>query len=176
MSPSDDPRAAPRPAGDPAWGAYGGAVLEFPSAEPPVRLDLRLTLPASVAARLAGHVGAARFGIVTPANPAGAVLAPAANAARLTAFAADLVAAALPAVPADGCDPATPHREAGFAIVAPAPTIRALAARWQQTAFYWFDGRVMWLVPTHPAYRAVPLPADPATLPRVARNPVAGTP
>ncbi|MCU0618312.1 MAG: DUF3293 domain-containing protein [Gemmatimonadaceae bacterium] len=171
MSPSDDPHRAPPPAADPAWWAYGDTMLVFPTAATPLGVDLRHPLPAVVPARLQAHVGGSRFGVVTPADPAGQPLDAAANASRLAAFAAELHAAGLPAVPADGCDPAATHREPGFAVVAPQPTVRALAARWGQTAFYWFDGDRVWLVPTHPAYPALPLPTTAAALAAVARNP-----
>jgi hypothetical protein len=66
--------------------------------------------------------------------------------------------AGIPNVPAAGASPDGAHREEGFAIWVSRERTRELAARYEQTAFFWFDGRDFWVVPTAAGVSAIRLP------------------
>jgi hypothetical protein len=61
--------------------------------------------------------------------------------------------------PVTGASPDGVHREEGFAVWVSRDRARDLAARYEQTAFFWFDGQEFWVVPTSVDFPAVRLPA-----------------
>jgi hypothetical protein len=154
-----DPNDAPPPATDPAWPAYGDTILEFAHAGARVRVDLREAVTRRTRDALVSLVGSHAFGVVTPENPGGRTLAARENAERVEALGSELVRAQLAAVRADGHGASSDHVERGYAIAAELSQVRLIAARNEQTAFYWFDGERMWLVPTRETEPSVPLPA-----------------
>lgn len=151
-------RSAPPPATDPAWTAYGDTILELVDGDVRVQVDLRRRLAPGVRELLTALSGGRHFGVVTPENPGGRTLDDAENAARVQALAAELATAGVRAIRADGHGASSDHVEHGFAIVADRETVRSIAGRTEQTAFYWFDGERMWLVPTRPEEAPVALP------------------
>lgn len=157
-------RIAPPPATDPAWPAYGDTILALGHGDVRVEVDLRRTLAPGVRTAMRALVGAPTFGVVTPANPGGRTLDAAENAARLEALGEALAREGIACVRADGHGASSDHVEHGFAIVADREAVRAIAGRTEQTAFYWFDGTRMWLVPTRPEEAPVALPTTPDAL------------
>ncbi|HET9064782.1 MAG TPA: DUF3293 domain-containing protein [Gemmatimonadales bacterium] len=131
-----------RPEDDPSWASYARTILEFRGTEP-VRVDLARPIgPRAQAAFLAAGLPGC-FGLVTPENPRGTRADPEANARRWHQF-----RQALPgtAVPVDGLDPDSAHRERGVGLGWPRSRVLALARQWEQSAIYWFDGHAMWVI------------------------------
>lgn len=157
-------RNAPALASDPAWTAYGDTILVMGNDDILARVDLRRRLTTGMRDLLVTMAGGERFGIVTPHDPGGRTLDDAENAARVRALRDELEREGLPYFRADGQNESGSHVERGFAIVADRETIRGIAGRTEQTAFYWFDGERMWLVPTRPDEAAVALPTTPDAL------------
>lgn len=62
-------------------------------------------------------------------------------------------------MPVAGASPDGAHREEGLAVWVSRNRARELAARYEQTAFFCFDGREFWVVPVAAAVPAVRLPA-----------------
>jgi hypothetical protein len=100
------------------------------------------------------------FGVVTAANPLGRRLLDVENARRHTELEAELVAGGSCFRPADGVSPDGRHREPGFAVWLPESGVRNLAERFEQTAFFYFDGTEFWLVTTNGTRNPVRLPAS----------------
>jgi hypothetical protein len=157
-------RCAPPPATDPAWTAYGDTILELRAGDMAVRVDLRRRLAPGVRDALVTLCGGRTFGVVTPENPGGRTLDDVENAARVRALGDELARAGLQAIRADGHGASSDHVEHGFAVVTDEETLRGIAGRTEQTAFYWFDGDRMWLVPTRPDEAPVALPTTPDAL------------
>jgi hypothetical protein len=131
-----------RPEDDPGWAAYAETVLAFDLPGAP-RVDLALPLDARALAlfRLAGLPGT--FGLVTPENPRGLTASTAENDARWNRFRDGPAARG---VRVDGWDPAGTRRERGVALPWSCAALLALARQWDQSAIYWCDGTVMWVL------------------------------
>ena len=99
----------------------------------------------------------APFGVLTACNPLGRLISSEDNQARDQALAAHLHRAGWASVRATGRSPGGQHREPGFAVPASQAELLRIAETFEQTAIFWFDGRVFWLVPVRG--NPVPLPA-----------------
>lgn len=134
-----------RPDEDPGWESYGETILRVHSVTP---FEVDLAAPISTAHReafrAAGLPGS--FGLLTPENPRGRDLTPAENAARLRRFHDELVLEGHHPIPVDGLSPDRRRVEHGAALDLPRKRVVALAARWEQSAIYWFDGEAMWVI------------------------------
>ena len=139
-----------------SWGRYADTLLLFPTAG--LRVDLRLPLAAELPRRFAELGLGGSFAVVTACNPLGSPLDAAANR-RLTAVFDHLVRERYPgAIRANGGSPDGSHEEAGWAIAAPLPELRRLAAEFLQHAIFWFDGERFVIVPVLAADPPLPLP------------------
>jgi hypothetical protein len=139
---------------DPSWPHYFETILEMRDGERLIRVDLRKELSAGMRDELRGLSDSPTFGVVTAANPLGSGLSYSANARRSDELGADLAAVRVPCLSADGASPDGAHREEGFAVWSASDYLRDLAEKFEQTAFFWFDGTSFWLVAT----RGVPAP------------------
>lgn len=144
---------------DPNWPAYKETVLEFRSPEP-FRVWLAEPVVPADRKQLMALVPAGRFAVVTPFNPHGRTIPRAENDARVRQEQAELAGLGLRHLRVDGLAPDGSHCEEGYAIEISCDEARALAARWGQSAFFWFDGTAFWLVPAAVDAEAVRLPAD----------------
>jgi hypothetical protein len=89
------------------------------------------------------------FAVITPCNPHGRDVAAATNDALLASARDELLAAGYAGVRGDGRSTDGAHRENGFAIAMPRDAANALAMRWNQQAFWWIDGRLVWVCGAH---------------------------
>lgn len=145
---------------DEKWRAYHGTVLEA-GGDPPMKVDLRRCDPAALdalAAWLRAADVAPPVAILTAENPHGrnAEDAPtpeqeeqreARNDERHARLLAGLGEAAVPWTRIDGMAPDGDYRERCVAVRMDREAAAALARRLGQLAFFWFDGRRMWLEP-----------------------------
>jgi hypothetical protein len=148
------------PDGDPSWGSYPDTVLEIRDCRRLLRVDLRENLSDELRSDLRCLCGSSEFGIVTAANPLGRRLLDVENARRHAELGAELVAGGSCFRPADGVSHDGRHREPGFAVCLPEGGVRNLAERFEQTAFFYFDGTEFWLVTTNGTRNPVRLPAS----------------
>lgn len=139
--------------------ASAGAILELGPGNG-LRVDLRRTVSPEARAGLHALGLTGPFAIVTPCNPRGEPVGDAANAARWEGLRRELLAEAIPAIPADGVSPDGTHREPGFAVPLGRGAAVALAIRWDQLALYWFDGEAFWVLPALASHPPLRLPAD----------------
>lgn len=155
---------------DPSWSQYPCTVLEIhqgsgavasKGGEPGVlEVDLRAEVGAETIAAL-GQLGLGeRWAVVTAYNPHGRTRESEGNDARHAKLVEAVQASGVPFLRADGRSPDASHREVGLAVALPQPEAVALAARFGQSAIFWFDGRSFWLVPAG-------APAEPVRLPVV---------
>lgn len=142
---------------DAKWAAYRCTVLELPG-ERPLRVDLRRPLPAGLGARFEAAGVAPPVAILTAENPGGEnsedapterqeARAEERNAHRMATLLEELRAAGLPHARVDGVSPDGDYREHCVAVPLGREEGRALARRLRQLAFFWFDGREIWLEP-----------------------------
>lgn len=149
--------AAMPPDGDPSWSHYSETVLHFGSPLD-IAVDLRSPLSARVREQLANLGASNEFAVVTAFNPHGVDVTDEENVRRHSALRDELESAGIPNVPAAGASPDGVHREEGFAIWVSRDRARDLAARYEQSAFFWFDGREFWVVPVAAGVSSVRLP------------------
>jgi hypothetical protein len=105
-------------------------------------------LPARVLDQLGNLEAVSEFAVVTAFNPYGVNVADEENLRRHSTLRNELESAGVPSIPAAGMSPDGAHREEGYAIWISRDLARDLAARYEQTAFFWFDGQEFWVVPT----------------------------
>ena len=144
---------------DEKWQAYHGTVLELADDERPcLRIDLRKPDVRALAERLAALGLEPPVAILTAENPFGANAedAPSArqearqevrNDDRHETLLAELREAGVPFTRVDGVAPDGDYRERCVALPLGREDGRALARRLGQLAFFWFDGRRIWLQP-----------------------------
>jgi hypothetical protein len=146
-----------RPSDDPAWREYPNTVLRFREAG--FAIDLRRPLDDRALALVAGLGLREPWCVVTAANPRGQPTSDVENGARLAALADAIDRLACgPRHRCDGGDPFDRHSEPGFAFPADVETARAIARRFEQSAFFaclrgrcWIEGALVETLP-------IPLP------------------
>lgn len=140
------------------WGPYPDTVLHFPQAD--LRVDLRRPVPADVRQSLRWLGLPGPFAVITASNPRGVRLEESVNRPLAAALAAVVRLRYPDAVPVNGGAPEGGHVEPGWAVSAPLPDARRLAADFLQDALFWFDGtsfRIEPVLGTGPAI-SLPLP------------------
>lgn len=151
------------PQPDPSWRQYPCTVLEIyrspDGAEgvPWLEVDLREPLQRSAVDALASLGLGRTWAVVTAYNPHGEPRDEG-NAARHARLTEAVERIGAPFARVDGRSPDASHREVGLAIALPQPEAVALAARFGQSAIFWFDGEAFWLVPAAAAAGPVRLP------------------
>ena len=146
---------------DPSWSQYPCTVLEV-YADPLIEVDLRQPLTAEAAQRLTRLGLGEKWSVVTAYNPHGRDHDEAGNVARHRRLEETVRRIGAPFLRADGRSPDASHREAGLAIGVPQPEAVALAARFGQSAIFWFDGEAFWIVSAAAPAGPVKLPLDSA--------------
>lgn len=149
--------AAVPPGDDPRWSHYPETVLHF-GGPLDSAVDLRSPLSARVRKQLSSLGASSEFAVVTAFNPHGVDVTDEENVRRHSALCDELEAADIPSVTAAGASPDGAHLEEGFAIWVSRDRARDLATRYEQSAFFWFDGREFWVVPIDAGVPAARLP------------------
>ena len=142
---------------DPSWSQYPCTVLEV-HADRLIEVDLRQTVSPALAGHLRNLGLGSRWSVVTAYNPHGRDHDEDGNLARHRRLEETVRQRGFPFLRADGRSPDASHREIGLAIGIPQPEAISLAARFGQSAIFWFDGDAFWLV-------SAAAPAGPARLP-----------
>ena len=144
---------------DEKWDAYHDTVLEFvDDVRPPLRVDLRRPDFEALADRLHALGIATPVAILTAENPCGtnAEDAPspgqeerraARNDALHQRLTAELRRLGIVFARVDGVSPDGAYRERCVAVSLAREVAAALARRFDQLAFFWYDGRAIWLEP-----------------------------
>jgi hypothetical protein len=146
---------------DPSWAQYPCTVLEIHRAEAGaamMEVDLRVPISDSTARELRELGLGPRWAVITAYNPHGQNRDPGGNAARHAKLEAALRESGKAFLRADGRSPDASHREIGLAVGLPQPDAAALAARFGQSAIFWFDGEAFWLVSAAAAAEPIRLP------------------
>ena len=134
-----------RPADDPSWSHYTETILElFDDAS--IVLDLRLPILAEQRQRIEASPVGTRFAVVTAYNPHGVPSDPEANRDRDRRLVERLDGLGMPWVRATGRSLDGQHREPGVAAPLSVDDARALAIEFRQSAFFWYDEGVVWLM------------------------------
>jgi len=131
--------ARPTLPSDPRWDAYPATVIEI-GEQPALNIDLRRRLGAELRLTL-GRLGlGASFAIVTACNPCGRELSAEENARRSRRLREHVAAAQIVSLRADGVSPDGTHREQGLALAIDRTAAIEIAALYEQSAIFWFDG------------------------------------
>ncbi|CAN5519287.1 hypothetical protein BH09GEM1_BH09GEM1_24930 [soil metagenome] len=139
----DRPRITP--AEDPSWDHYAHTILEL-FADRSLELDLSQPVPPDALARLDEQGIGPEFAILTACNPYGRAMDDLWNQRLTQVLRLEVATGERTWVPADGVSRDKTHREAGVAVTMPKADARLLATRFGQSAFFWFDGVVMWII------------------------------
>lgn len=134
-----------KPVQDPSWSHYGDTLIELFD-DGSVVLDVREPIPQHKRQVLAASVLGRQFAVLTAFNPHGRDHTAADNEERDRRLRADLTARGLTWVCADGWSPDRSHREPGVAVVVDRTTAQQIAREYEQSAIYWYDDGVIWLV------------------------------
>jgi hypothetical protein len=124
-----------------------------------IAVDLRFPISAHVRDQLLALELSGGFAIVTAFNPYGVDVADQENRRRHAALQDELDSAGVRHAPVTGASPDGMHCEEGCAVWMSCEGARNLAARYDQTAFFWFDEQDFWVVPTVVDVPPVRLPA-----------------
>ncbi len=134
-----------RPEDDPGWSKYGDTLIEFFD-DGSLVLDLRKPIPERHRRVLAESTLGEQFAIMTAFNPHGRDHSAEDNARRDRQLRTALSEMGVPWVCADGWSPDRTHREPGVAVVLDQAAAQQLARDYGQSAIYWYDHGVVWLV------------------------------
>jgi len=146
---------------DPSWNFYSQTLLEFHLPDI-LTVDLRRQVSVRTKKAFVGAGLSHPFAVLTACNPRGCSIDASANAGKTADLEQDLRVRGAVALPADGVSPDGKHREPGFAVGMSLDEATRLARRYDQSAFFWFDGERFWIMPalvrTDPIYlpKAVP--------------------
>ena len=152
---------------------YATTVLEFEGSNS-ARIDLRQRVGEADLRLLASHRLVPPFAVLTAYNPHGDVSPQleADNARMQATMEYELQESGFRGVRVDGCSPDRTHCEASVAVRMTEEKAREWAIRYEQDAFFWFDGTRFWIVGALEPFGRVSLPLDEgsnadATVPRV---------
>lgn len=145
------------PESDPSWHHYRNTVLEI-FTEPPITLDLRKPIPPDAFSRFCKAGIGPQFAVITACNPHGRASSEEENRQRTAEMRAYLEQRGDVWVRADGVSPDGLHREEGAAIGMRQWDAPLLARHFEQSAFFWYDGEIVWLHGALVKAPPVPLP------------------
>jgi hypothetical protein len=148
-----------RPEEDPSWLAYPETVLELHGSRT-VRIDLRETPSLAVLDEIRAIGLAEPFAVVTAWDPCGMTADASHNEradARLRAILDD---SGLRWIRADGVSVDGSHRERGVAVATTVGHAGELARTFRQSAIFWFEDGVFWLMPGLVRAEPLRLPAE----------------
>ena len=130
---------------DPSWRHYPNTILEI-YLEPMITLDLRSPIPHGAYARFCEVGLGPEFAVVTVCNPRGRKVDEQENRHRTDEVRILLEQRGYVWVRADGVSPDGLHREEGAAIAMGQDEARLLSVRYEQSAYFWYDGEAVWLI------------------------------
>jgi hypothetical protein len=146
--------ARPDPSSVPAdWPHYLETVLHF--GEPAVWSVPVRRFAVEAAKKPAGLDVDGSFAVITAFHPHPWRLDPEENLARHRQLRVELSRRGLHAIPCAGSSKDGSHREDGFAIACPRVIAAAIARRFGQAAFYWWDGADLWIDPALSGFTAM---------------------
>lgn len=131
------------------WSQYPETILEI-YRDGWLGIDLRVPLSRPLLGELSGLGLGSTFAVITAANPGKARLSEEENHRRVEALDTQAASLGFRFLRADGVSPDGNHRERGIAIALDKPRALALAASWDQSALFWFDGERVWILGTAP--------------------------
>lgn len=149
-----------KPGQDPSWEFYAETILVLRLRSGSLSIDLRRPVAPAQRQRLEESDLPREFGVVTASNPVGGRLSAAENDDRRRQLHAEILQEGWRCIPADGVSPGEEHRERGFAIACSREAARELAQRFDQSAFFWFDGDAFWIVGALVATDPIRLPLE----------------
>ena len=144
---------------DPSWKFYTETLLEFLLPDSFI-VDLRQEVTTQEKAEFVRVGLKHRFAVLTACNPRDCSTDDRRNARRTAKLERDLRVGDVVVLPADGISPEGRHREPGFAVGLAIDRATGIARRYDQSAFFWFDGKRFWIMP-------VLVQAKPIALPRL---------
>lgn len=139
------------------WETYPNTILEFSGVQQ-LAIDLRRPILSDSQRALKAIGFAKSFAVLTACNPLERPASDEDNKRWTDELEKELRALGIRVTKADGVSPDGKHREAGYALGIPMETAKALARKYGQAAFFWFDGEHFWIVPAL-------VQADPIRLP-----------
>jgi len=142
---------------DPSWLQYPNTILEIHTPTP-FAIDLRQRLSFDAREHLRINSLDAPFAIITAYNPRGHRHSDVDNTRLAGQFETQLQQRGLRVVRVDGVSPDRTHRESGIAVKLTREDATALAAHYQQSAFFWFDGDAFCVMPALVHTDPIPLP------------------
>lgn len=134
-----------KPVQDPSWSHYGDTLIEL-FEDGSLVLDLRKPIPQHKQQALAASVLGSEFAILTAFNPHGRDHSEAENEERAGRLRAELTSRGLTWACADGWSPDRSHREPGVAVVVDRVSAQQIGRAYEQSAIYWYEKGVVWLV------------------------------
>jgi hypothetical protein len=148
-----------REAPDPSLKHCPQTILELFDEASTYTIDLRRPVGSDEAATLQRLGLLPRFAVLTAGNPLGHQLDPVENDSRRRNLLETLIQKGLYFVPANGVSPDRLHCEEGFGVRCSKTHAVAFARRFQQTAFFWFDGSSFHIVGGMARLAPIVLPA-----------------
>ncbi len=131
---------------DPSWKLYTETLLRFRLHESFI-VDLRQQVMSRQKVAFVRAGLRASFAILTAYNPRGCLTDDRTNARKTAELEQDLRARAKVVLPADGMSTDGFHAEHGFAVALKLDEAASIARRYEQSAFFWFDGERFWVMP-----------------------------
>lgn len=142
---------------DPSFLNYGRTILRF---ETGIDIDLRSELDAADLDDIRALGIGDSFAVITAYNPHGGDIDEDDNERRQTQLLSEIAGLGVPYLRVAGRSPDGEHCEDSVAVAMPFETARTLAARFGQTAIYWFDGDRFVLRGAAASFPDVDLPAS----------------
>jgi len=139
------------------WETYPDTVLELGS-DRKVSIDLRQIVNPDTRQRLKNIEIETPFAVLTACNPFERHASEEENGRRTGELGEELRAIGVLVTSADGISSDAKHREAGYAVSIPLARAKALAERYGQAAFFWFDGEKFWIMPALVQAEPIQLP------------------
>jgi AcrR family transcriptional regulator len=148
------------PEEDPAWEHYPETVLEFSPGGDVLQVDLREAVSAETAQALADLGLPDAFAVLTANNPRGRTVSTSENISRMLELKRQLRAHGQLWLRVDGVSPDRLHREEGVAVAVARETAVHLGRKFEQSAIYWCELGVFWVVGALVKSEAIRLPFE----------------
>lgn len=142
---------------DPSWLFYPQTLLEL-SLPAKFSVDLRKQITSEEKNILTSAGLTRSFAVLTACDPKGYTVSEITNAKRTADLERELRTMQSVIVPANGISPDCRHTESGFAVDLALDQATEIARRYDQSAFFWFDGEQFWIMPALIVQQPIPLP------------------
>ena len=140
-----------------AGSSYPETVLVF-SGDAERMIDLREPVGVAAKAALRALGFGEPFAVLTSFNPRGENLDAGENARRFDELESELGVSGVAYTILDACSPDMSHCERSVAVKTDVVSARRIAARWEQLAIFWWDGREFWIYGAESSVEPVRLP------------------